>query len=107
MKMMKPMNMGRVCTASVTKSIGGIYTIRKSSPSPESCLKQTNKQTNKNNNQKKKNLFVEKKMILLLLSIRSECDGHHGPFNKRREDQERSHPFIAKQIQTIAYFFSI
>ena len=52
MKMMKPMNMGRVCTASVTKSIGGIYTIRKSSPSPESCLKQTNKQTNKNNNNK-------------------------------------------------------
>ena len=47
MKIMKPMNMGRVCTASVTKSIGGIYTIRKSSPSPELCLKKKNKKQNK------------------------------------------------------------
>ena len=38
MKIMKSMNMGRVCTASVIKSIGGIYVIRKSSPGPELCL---------------------------------------------------------------------
>ena len=66
MKMMKPMNMGGVCTASVTKSIGGIYTIRKSSPSPESCLKQTTKQTNKNNNQKKKPFCREEDDFIII-----------------------------------------